>query len=138
MPNDALQRIPIRNRDRGCHRCVPAPGRWAWVVNAALRTMRFLHLTRQQWLVLIILVFSYGAGYAWARSQRILIHRTSFATEGASTHYFHSVSTGDFGPGLLQGSVTPLVVSGCYSAFTPLRWLESLAWSFISRHEHAA
>jgi hypothetical protein len=100
--------------------------------------MRFPRLTKRQWLLVSILLVLYGAGYGWARSQSILIHRVAFATEGTGRSYFHSVSTGDFGPGLLQGRVTPLIVSGCYWVFTPLRWLESFVWVFIPRHENAA
>jgi hypothetical protein len=99
--------------------------------------MKTPSLTKRHWLVLTFLLLSYGAGYAWARSQRILIHRASFATEGTSRRYFHSVSTGDFGPGLLQGPMTPWIVDGRYWTFTPLRWLESFVWSFIPRDENA-
>lgn len=95
-----------------------------------MRVSRFL---KRQWLVLTVLLLSYGAGYAYVRSQRILVHRTSYATEGASRRYFHNVVAGDFGPGLLQGRATPLVVSGCYWTFTPLRWLEALVWTMTPK-----
>lgn len=100
--------------------------------------MQFTRLRKRQWLVVSILLVSYGLSYSWVRSQKILIHRVSFATEDGNRRYFHSVSTGDFGPGLLQGPMTPLIVSGCYLVYTPLRWLESLIWVFIPRHENAA
>jgi hypothetical protein len=100
--------------------------------------MRFLGLTKRQWFLASIFLVLYGVGFGWARSQGILIHRVAFATEGVARFHFHSVSTGDFGPGMLQRPVTPLIVSGCYWVFTPLRWLESLVWRFIPHHENAA
>ena len=95
-------------------------------------------LTKRQWFLVGILLVLYGIGYAWARSRSVLIHRVSYATESTGRSYFHSVSTGDFGPGMVQGPVTPLIVSGCYWMFTPLRWIESLVWGFIPRPDNAA
>jgi hypothetical protein len=100
--------------------------------------MRFPRLTSRHWMVIGALVVLYCVGYAWARSERILIHRSSFATDGGSRRYFHRVEAGDFGPGLLQGAETPFIIRGCYVLFTPLRWLESVVWSFIPQHENAA
>jgi hypothetical protein len=100
--------------------------------------MRIPRLTKRQWLLLTILMVLYGLGYGWARSKGILIHRVAFATEGSRKSYFHSVSTGDFGPGAVQGYVMPLILTGCYELFTPLRWIESIVWVFIPHHESAA
>ena len=100
--------------------------------------MRFPRLTTRRWMIAGTLIVLYCVGYGWARSERILIHRSSFATEGGSRHYFHRVEAGDFGPGLLQRPETPFIISGCYLVFTPLRWLESVVWSPIPHHENAA
>ncbi|MBE9101668.1 hypothetical protein IQ267_19700 [filamentous cyanobacterium LEGE 07170] len=100
--------------------------------------MQFLRLTKQQLIILSILLLTYGGGYSWARAQHILIHRMTFVTENGDKQYSHSISMGDFGPGLLQGSTTPWVVSGSYWVFTPLRWLESSIWFLLPNHDNAA
>ncbi|MBI2929955.1 MAG: hypothetical protein HYY24_30220 [Verrucomicrobia bacterium] len=79
------------------------------------------------------LVALYCLGYYWARSHHALIHRVSFATGGGTKRYFHRVSMGDFGPGSLQSSSTQFIVVASYGVFTPLRWLEALAWHLIPR-----
>lgn len=101
------------------------------------RAMRFLRLNKQQLIILSILLLAYGGGYSWARAQHILIHRITFVTEDSERRYSHSISTGDFGPGLLQGPITPWVVSGSYWIFTPFRWLESSIWFLIPHHDNA-
>ena len=102
------------------------------------RAMQFLRLTKQQFIILSILLLTYSGGYSWARAQQILIHRITFVTEDGERRYSHSISTGDFGPGLLQGPITPWVISGSYWVFTPLRWLESSIWFLLPNHDNAA
>ena len=90
-------------------------------------------LTKLQWMLMGVSVALYCLGYAWARSEHILVHAVSFATDGNNKSYHHRVITADFGPGLLQHPETPYVVSTCYWLFTPLRWLEAAAWHLIPR-----
>jgi len=53
----------------------------------------------------------------------------------SGTRYYHTISTGDFGPGLLQGPFTLIVARASFWVFTPLRWLEAAAWSAVPRAE---
>jgi hypothetical protein len=94
--------------------------------------MKFPRLTSRRWLLAATLIVFYLASYGWARSNRILVHYRSYATEGGGKRYFHRIETGDFGgPGALLQSPAAPVINGCSLIFTPLRWFESAVWSFI-------
>jgi len=80
-----------------------------------------------------VFVALYCLGYVWARSERILVHGVSFATDGDRKSYYPRVITGDFGPGSLQPAATPYIVASCYWLFAPLRWHEAFVWHFIPR-----
>jgi len=83
--------------------------------------------------MLCILVALYCVGYLAARSQKYLVHRVGYQTCDGRKSYNHFVDTGDFGPGILQPRALPYILTSCYLAFTPLRWLEIGVWHFIPR-----
>jgi len=87
--------------------------------------------TKRQWLIVSVLVSLYCLGYIWARANHALIHRVSYHTEGNAKSYHHEVTTGDFGPGMLQSPATRWITSGSYWLFTPLRLVEAVGWHFL-------
>jgi hypothetical protein len=93
--------------------------------------MTFPRLTSRRSLLAAALIVFYLASYGWARSNRILVHYRSYATEGGGKRYFHRIGSGDFGPGILLKPQAPFIIEGCNLLFTPLRWVESAGWRFI-------
>lgn len=95
--------------------------------------MRFLNFFKRHWVLAVGVTVVYCGGYLLARSQHTLIHRVSYATDNGGKIYYHHISTGDFGPGVLQGIGTRLVFTASYEVFTPLRWAEACVWYLIPR-----
>jgi hypothetical protein len=87
-------------------------------------------------VLLGILGFVYGGGYLWARSNHALVHRVSFVSDAGKMDFFHRVTAGDFGPGILQSRGTQIVVTTSYYVFTPLRWFEAVVWHVVPK-QHA-
>lgn len=87
---------------------------------------------RRRGLCIIVAVI-YATAFLVLRLTHVLVHRVSYATEPSGRVYFHQVTGGDFGPGLLVGDAVRIGVPVAHWVFTPLRWAESLAWRVIPR-----
>lgn len=82
-----------------------------------------MSLTRRKRTALFVgaaaLAAVYLAGYAFARGNHWLVHRSGFSQGRTVTNY---IATGDLGPGLHPAAEISYVV------FAPLRWVEALYW----------
>jgi hypothetical protein len=93
--------------------------------------MKLARPTKRQWILVSVVLPLYCFGYVWARANHVLVHRAAFSTDGNARTYYHQVTTGDFGPGLLQSPATRWITSTSYWLFTPLRLFEALGWHFM-------
>ena len=72
---------------------------------------------RRLWIVVLMV---YLLAYMTARSTNLLIHRVSYS----ANVQFHRISRGDF----VGISSNASLAGASYVVFTPLRWLEAIAW----------
>ena len=73
----------------------------------------------KRWVWIIVLIV-YVVAYTIARSTNLLIHRESYSGKAQ----FHRISRGDF----IGFSSNASLAGVSYLVFTPLRWLEAVAW----------
>jgi hypothetical protein len=88
--------------------------------------MRILQLFKRYRVAVAVILVSYLLSYCLARYTQMLIHRVSHAGDV----YYHSIDTGSRYTWSPIGFSVPI----SYIIFSPLRWIEALAWRFIPRH----
>lgn len=100
--------------------------------------MNFPRVTRRRVIVGALLAL-YLFGYAWVRSQQLLVHGVSFESVDGGKRYHHCVRVADFRPSLviLTGRTSDprlTLANWSYWIFVPLRVAESCGWHFIPRN----
>jgi len=97
-----------------------------------MKSIKIISCTRK--IILFLLVVLYIGSYAGARTQKLLVHKVSYASSGeVSRRYFHSITTGDFGIPILTGPGIWRLAGVANIIHSPLRIAETLFWKVYPR-----